>query len=214
MAIIVESPYRCTFIHSPKNGGNSIAKWLLNNMHHAAVTKRKQHATVQTVINGGHSLGPINYADLGLIYGVVRNPWSFAVSWYTFKIGLCELYIKNMEDNPNLIGKTHSHKFNWEYNHQRLKDLHAMGFLGWLKKTNVRPQIYWAKDYHYVMRLETLDTDFKFIQHKLGCYAPLTRENVTPRKKHWKEYYTEQEAIDLVATKYKEDVMAFGYDFG
>ena len=213
MAIIVDSPFRCTFIHSPKNGGNSISAWLLNNIPTAAVTKRKQHATVTGVIEGGHALGPINHSDLGLIFGVVRNPYSFAVSWYTFKIWLCELYIQNMKDYPDKVGKK-GHKWDWEGNHKRLRELHDLEFKGWVSKTNVREQYHWLKDCQYIMRLETLDRDFKFIQHKLNCYEPLPKLNVTPRKKHWKEYYKDQETIDIVTKKYKNDIEVFGYDFG
>ena len=79
MATLVNTPYKCTFIHIPKTAGNSVTDWLKDNTE-ALVTKRKQHATVAEVLEGNHSLGPIR--DLGWKFCIVRNPWDYMVSWY------------------------------------------------------------------------------------------------------------------------------------
>lgn len=212
MATIVTNPFCCTFIHIPKSGGNSVTDWLKANNKTTKVTKRKQHAELSAVLKGDHSLGPMNREDLGLLYCTVRNPWSYAVSWYTFKIHLCEYWIDQIKTNPNMKPKT-GPKANLELQTKRLNNLHNLGFLGWLRQTTFKTQNEWAKDCDYVMRLERLDEDFKFIQEKLKCFKPLPIKNKTKRNRHFKDYYTSQESIDIVASVFKKDIDTYGYDF-
>ena len=61
------------YIHIPKTAGNSITSWLKQTAT-TKVTKRNQHATVQEVLEGNHSLGPMQMQDLGWKFCVVRNP--------------------------------------------------------------------------------------------------------------------------------------------
>jgi|SRR5210317_255500 len=210
MATIVTEPFCSTFIHIPKTGGNSITNWLKQNTK-SQITKRHQHATVQEVCQGNHSLGPMNREELGLTWCVVRNPWDYCASWYSFKIMLCKFYIVQIHKHPNM--KNHrKEKWNLEFQQNKLKRLEN-GFVPWLKQTGVSPMYSWAKDCDKILKLENIVEDFKFIQNKMNCWEPLGHDNKTLDRKKYQDYYTTQEAIDIVATKFKVDIETYNYDF-
>ena len=211
MATIVKEPFKSTFIHIPKTGGNSITQWLVKNTK-CMVTKRNQHATLNEVIHGKHNQGPQDVNDLGFTFCVVRNPWDYMVSWYTFKVALCKTYIDIVNKNPELALRK-KRKYNLEGNQAHLKYLEDLGFDGWVKKTGRKPQHYWAKDCDHVFKLENIHDDFKLIQEKANCFEPLETLNKTSERKKYKEYYTSQESIDIVAKKYSIDINSYGYDF-
>ena len=207
MATIVDIPYKCTFIHIPKTAGNSVTDWLKEHAN-AKVTKRKQHATVAEVIEGDHGLGPIN--DLGWKFCIVRNPWDYMVSWYTFKVMLADMYVDMLTTNTDLQ-KKHKLKYNLELQKNEQKRL-AQGFDWWVKQTRRKPQSHWAKDCDYVMKLENINNDFLTVQKKLNCFEPLPHKNKTTGRTNYKDYYT-SELIDIVAEKYKVDIDKFNYTF-
>jgi|TARA_B110000902_G_scaffold202498_1_gene230016 hypothetical protein len=215
LALLISQPIKSTFIHIPKNAGSSISKWLRKNTT-CQTTKRKQHALINDVIDGEHSLGKKTINDLGWTFCVVRNPWDWIVSFYTFEIMLSEYYIDTLIKEPHLQ-KIQKEKHNLEYHKTRLARLKKDGFAGFL---NVAPsQLYvqnnqntWARGCDHVMRYENLDTDFKLIQEKFGCNASLSVANKTTNRSNYKDYYT-PETIKIVAEMYKEDINTFGYKF-
>lgn len=208
MATIIEDPHRCTFIHIPKTGGNSITQWMTENFD-VKITKRKQHATVSEVMQGNHSLGPVT--DLGWKFCVVRNPWDYLVSWYTFKVMLCEKYIDMVENDPSLANLKKD-KYNIELQQKELERLNQ-GFDWWIRQTGRKPQHYWAKDCDYIMKLENLNKDFKVVQKKLNCKIPLGHLNKTEgREKDYRKYYT-KETREIVANQYAIDIETYNYQF-
>ena len=211
MATITTLPIKSTFIHIPKTGGNSVTEWLKANTT-CSITKRKQHATVGDVINGNHSLGPIPKESLGLIWCIVRNPWDYCASWYSFRIMMCKYNIAQINANPNKMSKT-KEKWNLDWQKQNLDNLQR-GFLPWLKTTNKRKNCHhWAVDCDVVFKLENIQQDFKLIQEKMNCNLPLGHSNKTVDRKKYKDYYTTQESIDIVARQFKVDIDTYGYDF-
>jgi len=204
LATLVESPYRCTFIHIPKTGGNTITAWLKKNFN-THVTKGKQHATLPQAQQ-------IYQKDTGFTYCVVRNPWDYCVSWYTFKIYLCEAYIREVEADPQL--ENTKDRYNVAKQQATLQRLKEEGFEHWLKTFSRKQQWNWAKDCDHVMKLENLIHDFKVVQEKLNCYVPLGHINKTPNRiKNYRDYYTEQDSIDYVSQQYRQDIEQFNYAF-
>lgn len=211
MATIIDEPVKCTFIHIPKTGGNSVTNWMMNNFD-VRITKRRQHATITDAIEGNHSLGKLQREDLGWTFCVIRNPWDYLVSWYTFKVMLCKKYIQDLQDNPKLQ-ESRKDKYNLAKQKKQLDFLHN-GFEFWLRQTNRKPQHYWAKDCDYVMKLENIENEFKHVQKKLNCYISLKHLNKTEgREKDYRTYYEKQELIDIVAEKYRTDIINYNYNF-
>lgn len=207
MATIIKQPYNCTFIHIPKTGGNSITGWLTDNFN-GLITKRNQHATIDQTCEGNHVLGPLDRDYLGWTFCVVRNPWDYLVSWYTFKVMLADYYIQQISTYGI---KNHKIKWNMEF---QLKDKERLsqGFDWWVRQTRRKPQHYWANSCDYIMKLENLNEDFKKVQSKLNCFVPLPHLNKTSNRTNYKDYYT-QHTIDIVASKYKIDIETYNYDF-
>lgn len=214
MATIIINPIKATFIHIPKTGGNSITTWLRDHTD-SRITKKMQHARLQEVIDRDqHVLGPQKREDLGFVFCVVRNPWDYMVSWYTFEKMLIEERIKFVKEYPDPATRR---KAKWKsYNLEDLEkklEYFNKGFENWLPNSKYDTQHSWAKDCDAVFRLENINEDFKIIQQKVNCFEPLQTLNKTKNRKTYQTYYTSQELIDFVADKYKVDIDTYGYDF-
>ena len=65
-----------------------------------------------------------------------------------------------------------------------------------------------------VLKYENLEEDFKKVQDKFNCHAPLEkRGNVSTGKLHYSHYYTSPRLVDLVSEYYKEDIEELGYAY-
>lgn len=201
MATKIYNPCMMTFIHIPKTGGNSITQWMKDNFI-VKISKGKQHATVA---EAEEMLG-----NLGWTFCVVRNPWDYCVSWYTFKIYLANTYINKLTKHPELINPNRK-KYRLEYHKSQLERLNK-GFDWWVRQTNVPTQIKYAKNVNYFCRLENLEEDFKVIQNKVNCYGPLPLINKTPNRTHYKDYYTD-ETIEIVRQKFSDDIEFLNYEY-
>ena len=203
MAVMINEPFHCTFVHIPKNAGNTVSNWMRQNFA-TKTTKTKQHCNVDTAQD---LLG-----DLGWKFCVIRNPWDYAVSWYTFKIDVAKVRTSMVQENPKLAN-SRKEKYNVEKQQNQIDRLEAEGFEGWLKRTSRGTQYSWAKNCDYWIRLENFAEDFIEVQTRLNCFETLGHANKTRNRTSYKDYYTSQELIDIVAKKWKADIDAFGYDF-
>jgi len=200
MATIVRDPLLSTFIHIPKTGGTSITDWLKENFN-AQVSKGKKHCDI---------VGARNYfGDIGFTYCVVRNPWDLAVSWYFFR-GRRAQYRLDLHDSGERI-------YNGKWGNRdyilRELDIYNQGFDNFILNYYNRKSSYSiAKDCDYIMKLETLNEDFKYIQCLLNCNNPLPHLNSTERNKDYQQYYN-SDTQRVIAEKYAEDIENFGYSF-
>ena len=63
-------------------------------------------------------------------------------------------------------------------------------------------------------KFENLEEDFKQVQDKFDCHAPLLRTgNISQGKLHYGHYYTSPRLVDLVSEYYKEDIAELGYTY-
>ena len=77
------------------------------------------------------------------------------------------------------------------------------------------PQTYYSRYVDQALRHENLDEDFKKVQDKFDCHAPLERRaNISEGKLHYSHYYTSPRLVDLVSEYYKQDILDFGYTYG
>ena len=183
MALITYNPV-ATFIHTPKCGGNSFKVWLLQNNipHHD--TKGSQHATIERVKEKYDG-------DLGITWSIVRNPWDYLVSWYTFKVMLAKDAIKHLENAPHLhrevVNNRKDEKWNIDIQRHNLEVLEK-GFENWLFKNNRKPQSHWSNACDVVLRLENINEEFKWVQDMYNCYQPLQKENKSKDRKDYRSY--------------------------
>ncbi len=131
----------------------------------------------------------------GWSFCIVRNPWDRWVSWW------CYWHDKLKRIDTPFEEYTLKY-FNGEYK----------GMSGG-QYSSCFVQKYMAEEVDYVMRFENLLEDFKLVQQKVLCFEPLGFSNRSFNRKHYTEYYTSNELIDLIGNYYKQDIEKFGYEY-
>jgi hypothetical protein len=178
------------FYHVPKTGGSSITWWLENNKLGLVANIKPMHAHPQFLAKNNFSC-PVNWS-----FCVVRNPWERWVSWWYFWKYMVKRFDHSFEEYTEKY-------FTGQY----------QGLLGGEYGPNI-PQIHFSQHVHEVLRYENLAEDFKLVQDKFNCYAPLEkRANVSADKLHYSNYYTSPRLVDLVSDYYKQDIAEFGYTY-
>lgn len=119
---------------------------------------------------------------------VVRNPWDRMISLYCYA---------QRVSNQNLSFD------NWlKTNYNFKKHWYSIS----------TPQVDWITSQpDLIMRYETLEKDFKYIQQKINSMEPLPTVNVSQRQ-HYSFYYSDW-SRDFVANLYAQDIERFGYTF-
>lgn len=147
-------------------------------------------------------------------FGIVRNPWERAVSWYFWRILINKdehsqkLLVKN--NNKAVFDKDTFIKYQYIREGLKLPPL-----VDDLMDINGKFDINIYDDF---IRLESIDEGFDRICNKLDipnskvfpyCKPPYGGTN----HKHYTEYY-DDELIDVVKEVYGEDIKAFKYTYG
>ena len=187
-----------TFLHVPKTAGKSISAYIMKHSKNAKTLHHSSHATLKEM----QALG----ADLGTTFAVFRNPYSRAVSLYRF---LFEVDIRKITSETT----EYFHKvpdFSW---HDTLLREHGLlTFEEFCKKLPWMPL--GIEQHHYmpvgqILRMEKLDTEFKFIQTMLQTNEPLYKFNST-NNTNWQRYYTKQ-TQEIIYETYSEDFKLLNY---
>jgi hypothetical protein len=203
MAIQTNNPELITFIHTPKTGGTSIKRWMLENIN--ARTIKPKHGT--------HSYIKAKYKDLGWTFATIRNPYDWLVSWYEFKRQGAEARLARLIENPHLINEEKKRqKYSVSFQKEVL-DGYNRGFDWWIRNVPRGGQIEFITGVDYVLKYENLVHDFKVIQERVNCFEPLPYNNKTISRKPYQEYYEKSSTIDYVTDKWKDDINFFGYTF-
>lgn len=128
-------------------------------------------------------------------FAIVRNPWDWQVSLYTYAL-------RNEKHGQ--------HKMTNEFG----------GFDNYIEwrcdgeATNQKDFIYTEEGTQlvdYIGRFEALDRDFETICSKIGVTANLPKINVY-KEKEYKEYYNKH-TMELVRKTFESDIHLFNYDF-
>lgn len=189
--------YRCIFIHIPKAAGSSVAKALFG--------KSSRHLSYIDY----EAANPKKF-ERYFKFAFVRNPWDRLVSAYVF--------LKN--------GGMNSQDRNWaDLNLASYNDFDSF-VKGWVNKNNIMTWVHFIPQFNFICdaemnikmdfvgRFETIDSDFSFIQGKIGLpLNELPKVNASRKKESYTSYYTE-ESRQIVADVYKEDIRLFNYYFG
>ena len=183
------------FVHAPKTGGTSIRNWLTNNTN-AHPLKAAKHYSKENILKKFNSI------EVNFSFAVVRNPWDYAVSWYFFNR---DRALRRL-DSPKQKGK-----YSNEYNLHVLSEFDK-GIEYYLTNFNKKPLSLTTKDVNYILKLETIDQDFKKIQDIFQCYTPLDHLNKSNRKKDYRQYYNDK-TKNIIAERFREDINVFKYTF-
>ena len=191
--MIYSIDHKILFYHVPKTGGTSMTWWLENNNLGLIANIKPMHAHPQFLEKNNFSL-PVNWS-----FCVVRNPWERWVSWWYF----WKFVVKKIDHSFEEYTEKY---FTGQYDGLRSQGGHY--------GTNI-PQVHYSRHVDAVLRHENLEEDFKKVQDKFNCSAPLEkRGNVSKGKLHYSHYYTTPRLVELVSNYYKEDIEELGYTYG
>jgi len=121
--------------------------------------------------------------DHGLVFTVVRNPWARVVSAYH--------YHKGLDRKGNLIDFS--------------------TFVKTDMRSASRPQHMYVGKNTVILKLENIDEDFQQIQKYFNVWESLPVKNKSNHK-HYTQYYND-ETKEIVANKFKIDIIEYGYTY-
>ncbi|PKN16426.1 MAG: transposase [Deltaproteobacteria bacterium HGW-Deltaproteobacteria-23] len=209
--MLISRSRKFIFVHIYKNAGTSITNALLPFASTAFERKadnllRKYNIRYFDPLRYDDNHGHLTAAQLiskispgkfkqYFSFAIVRNPWDWQASLYTFML-------KNREHRQ----------------HELIKSLGSFdSYIEWRCREEVRLQKDFVFDEHghqlvsFIGRYENLAEDFKIICQRIGISAELPKLN-TSQTRPYQEYYN-KETISMVADTFAPDINAFGYEF-
>jgi len=189
--------HKAIFVHIPKTAGTSIECLFGINVSDDITLNQNtftgwdgykqmyiQHCSIQQILDWS-MMDLSNYFS----FTFVRNPWDRIVSDYLFfkirsDMSLKEFIVKEGVSDP----------------------------------THVLPQMYFIKKRNgeigldFIGRFENLQCDFNTVCDKIGIERQTLPHMLKKQREHYSFYY-DDETVELIAKKYKEDIEYFGYEF-
>jgi hypothetical protein len=205
---VISHRYKCIFIHIPRSGGSSIEDviwsagerteanlWMgfIRPMHNKYQTGGLQHLLARQVRD---EVGRETFAQY-FKFTLVRNPWDKAVSQFNY----------TMQTRPDL------RQFAGISDHASFEE--------YLDRIRAVPHVQWKRQVEFlydqngellldmVGRFESFDADASAVFERLGikiAAIPHVNRAVRPEKPVYSN-----EARDLIAEHYADDIKAFGY---
>jgi hypothetical protein len=200
---------RFIFVHIPKTGGTSVAAALAG---HGTFLQGKhnfdslyfKHATARDV---KRMMGD-EFARY-FRFTVVRNPWDWAVSSYTFNRGLHRPFIRHTAHE--VVGYVPEFARDWTFKHWLRWWIDSFGPLQSAMLTDEAGQLLVDE----VIRFEEMAARFPPLCLKLRIWPRrLPHVNKTLAREHAYPAYYDDESREWVAQHFAEDIERFGYRFG
>jgi hypothetical protein len=189
------------FVHIPKTAGTSITQWIV------AVSKHLEYNLKTTKIQ--HDFCENVLQHVNNYFCVVRNPYSRICSYYEFAKRRRDFWEPN---GFKLVGEFPSL---YEFL-QRTKDIFVDLGDGQKQQYKITSnQVDWIRSGNpTILKFENLKNDFKQIQEKFYCSAPLPLLNPGTERLFPDYYgYYDSKTKKLVSQLFEEDIDTFGYTF-
>jgi len=201
------------FVHTPKCGGSFVATAIGNHRERHCITRR--HPTMQghkTYIEFRNALAALGIDIKDFVtFSVVRNPWSWHVSFYHFVRGLTGRELEDAAvENAIMSKQSFSEYLAWvdDESSPKSEDFPTThNVCEWVIDESGDIAV------DAILRQESLREDFAAMQKKYHIRAkiPQTRVNASEHK-DYRSYYTDAD-IELVARRHARDIELFGYEF-
>lgn len=201
------------FVHTPKCGGKFLGTAFHRHMKKCISLREPSLRGHLTWLEYKHSLSAIGI-DINkyTTFSVVRNPFSWHVSWYTY-----------------IRGPKGGKRSGYQLEHELFSKMAFSDYVKWLsdpdaertKRFDMGKQVSdWVLDedgkiaVDHVLRQETLIDDLKRLafNHHLRLRIPKKRINVSNEKQDYREFYTAED-VDVIAGRHQKDLSLFEYAF-
>lgn len=189
----ISQDHKKIFIGIPKTGSSTISRMLTHDYNWSQVGK---HGRIKN-----------KHAPTSFKFCFVRNPWNRAVGWYWYRQNRSALGSR---------GRTKGREFKEWLMNPTTGAYAAFGYGMYFNQSR------WLRDedgnfcMDFIGRFENLHDDFINACVKMGLEPPgemrHTNASHPQLRKHYTEYY-DDESIEFVRHKSKEDVVTFGYEF-
>ncbi|MEM7195142.1 MAG: sulfotransferase family 2 domain-containing protein [Pseudomonadota bacterium] len=195
---MISHAHKFIFIHIPKTGGTSVEEALLDESCECTKdlwdprikTTPLNHLTLNEMIE--HDFVDVKTAASYFKFCFVRNPWARAVS----------------EVNSRHV------RYKGDTVQEQLRTINAISSYG----NHIRPQVDFIDnrfdlEMDYIGRYETLVSDFQTVCERLDMELPvaLPHRNASFGG-DYRQYY-DDELQEMIACKYREDIVRFDYRF-
>ncbi len=215
--MIISRGRRYIFVHIPKTGGTSLAQALearamkddilIGDTPKAVKRRRRLRDLKPSGRLWKHSrladiLGVVSPREMEefFILTLVRNPWDRLVSYYH--------WLREQSFDHPAVRLAHALPFSDFLRHE--ETLHSIGpahYASYVRLPDGRERC------DLFARIEHFDEDIAPFEAHLGfSLAPLERINSSPRKRDYRQYYSDSDA-EYVARLCARDIARFGYAF-
>jgi hypothetical protein len=199
--------HKCIFIHIQGCGGSNIER---------AIQGRDQYEIDLTTKHIPWYTSKSLYSEYWNDYfkfGIVRNPWARIISLSRFSPVTGVVVTKD---------KLHIQRYLNRYGNKNICEYHggiSMPF-GKNSKDLINNSVYLnilGEELDYICKLETIQSDWEFIQEKLKLSASLQKTCERPsdavyHTRRYTEWYNDK-TRDIIYNKYKTDIEHFQYSF-
>jgi len=191
--MLISDKNKFIFVHVPKTGGTSVTVALEPHCHN----KCKDYKTRPTYLRSRglsthmqsrripKQIITKNY----FIFGFVRNPWTWHVSYYE--------YIKRRREHNR---------------HNIVKRQTFAQYIAAKKKAKFTQMFHWVSKCDFVGRTETLQEDFNHVMMELGLPLIELQQYKNSNIVDYAAYYDDT-TRDLVAQLHRGDIERYGYEF-
>ena len=190
------------FLHIPKTGGSSIER-KINKFEVPKVRFLVGHLDYQD------SIKKLGYKP-DLTFTVIRNPWDWRASWYSFirdsnnhghQKEADQLQKMNLKDHLLWLRDGENSEFTFDSNSK-----------SYLFRKFQGEYIKGGEDEIRILRFENLKSDFRNLMQEIGLNIHLDVHLRKSNNKNYKNYY-DPEAIKIVQDLYSKDIENFKYKF-
>ena len=175
--------------------------------------RKWKHASLENHLAELHLMG--EDASNYFVFSCIRNPWDRAVSWYHWRVKELARFKRNHPDEEpserlRAILEASFEEFVIQ-DYKRVKGgrvnlLATSPFI--LSASGRKPD--------FIIRHENYLEGLRFVAEKFGLDADTAvpfNADVRPKEPHYREYYTSEQSISIVAEMAKDSIEEFGYEF-
>ncbi len=203
---MISHKHKCIFVHIPKCGGSSL-EYLLESNQFSFPRHPHRHLSLEGFklnLQHGSLREQIKYYDIRdhyFSFTFVRNPWARICSYFFHLQKWCDGEMRAGTSFNDFVIDLLLSNGNYKTMSPNLQ-----------RKYFISPCVDWAAEIDFIGKIENFQEDFNTVCDEIGLARQQLPHTNETKHKHYSEYYND-EAREIVAEKYAEDISRFEYKF-